>query len=132
METQIELKPFTDKKGKYKIIQITDLTLHTANKKPTSSLGKTFRKSFKKNAPGRIYSNIKDPNKGKSNNSFNVELFKIDNEFMKMVQEEEAKGYKIVLAFPKSGIPVFAGKDTMEFMDSKNGKRIIRGLAKKK
>jgi hypothetical protein len=47
-----------------------------------------------------------------------------------MVQEEESKGFKVLIELPSDGIPVFPSKDTIEFMASKNGKRVIRGLAK--
>jgi hypothetical protein len=57
-------------------------------------------------------------------------MLKKDPEFMKMVQEEEKKGYKILIDIPRE-LPLFPGKDTMDFINSKNGKRILRSLAKK-
>ena len=46
-----------------------------------------------------------------------------------MVMEEQKNGYKVLLELPKE-IPILAGKDTIEFLASVNGKRILRGLAK--
>lgn len=59
-------------------------------------------------------------------------MIKQDLELVKVIQQEEASGYKVLIAVPKGGIPVFAGEDTVQFMNSKNGKRILRGLAKQK
>lgn len=115
---------------KYKIIQITDLQLHTATKTPTPSVGKKVQKAFESDKQDRIYSKI-DKTVVSENHTFTLELLKMDPDFVRMVQEEEANGYKVLIALPNEGIPVFPGKDTVEFMNSKNGKRIIRGLAKK-
>lgn len=114
---------------KYKIIQITDIALHTARKTPTLSVGKKVKKAFENNNPGRIYSHI-EKTAVYDNRTFTLNLLKMDPDFVKMVQEEEANGYKILIALPHEGIPVFPDKDTVEFINSKNGKRIIRGLAK--
>ncbi len=131
MDYKLELKPAVMKNGqKYKIIQITDLQLHTAPKTPTPSVGKKAQKAFEAEKPDRIYSKI-DKTAVSDDRTFTLELLKMDPDFVRMVQEEEAKGYKVLIAFPNKGIPVVPGKDTVEFMNSKNGKRIIRGLAKK-
>ena len=131
MDYKLELKPAVMKNGqKYKIIQITDLQLHTAPKTPTPSVGKKMQKAFEADKPDRIYSKI-DKTAVSEDHTFTLELLKMDPDFVRMVQEEEAKGYKVLIAFPNQGIPVVPGKDTVEFMNSKNGKRIIRGLAKK-
>lgn len=116
---------------KYKIIQITDIQLHTTPKIPTPSTGKKIQKAFKSEKPDRIYSKI-DKATVPNNQTFTLELLKADPDFVKMIQEEEAKGYKVLIAIPNGGIPIFPGKDTVEFMRSKNGKRVTRGLAKGK
>lgn len=126
MDYCLEVKPAVLKKGgKYKIIQVTDIALHTAKKTPTSSIGKKVQKAFETMEPGRVYAPI-------HNGELTIELLKQDPDFVKLVQDEEAKGYKVLISLPKGGIPVVPGKDTIEFMSSKNGKRVLRGLAKKK
>jgi hypothetical protein len=130
MDYKVELKPAVLKDGvKYKIIEITDVALHTAKKTPTPSVGDKVQRAFEANKPDRIYSHLEKPTTS-GNSNFTLELLKMDPDFVRMVREEEAKGYKILIALPKSGIPVVAGKDTVEFMQSKNGKRLLRGLAK--
>ena len=132
MDYKLKLQPAVTKKGvKYKVIQITDIALHTSKKIPTPSVGKKIQKSFNNNKPDRIYSPIeKDPISNER--TFILDLLKMDSDFVKMVQEEESKGYKVLIALPHKGIPIVAGTDTIEFMNSKNGKRIISSKEKKK
>ncbi len=132
MGYKLKLQPAVMKKGvKYKVIEITDIALHTSKKTSTPSVGKKMQKAFENNKPDRIYSSI-EKNPILDSRTFTLDLLKMDPDFVKMVQEEESKGYKILIALPNKGIPVVAGSDTVEFMNSKNGKRIIRGLAKEK
>ena len=132
MEYSLEIKSFEGKKGqKYKIIHITDIQLHATPKRPTPSVGKKVRMSFETNEPDRIYSHI-EKTKISDKKAYVLDLLKMDPDFVKMVQEEEAKGFKILIELPSEGIPILVGKDTIEFMKSKNGKRAIRGLAKEK
>lgn len=134
MEYKLELKPFVQKDGvKYKILQITDIALHTAKMPPTTNVGRKIQQSLAKNKPGRIYSPIQQPpDVGNDRMSFILDLIKQDPKLVKMVQEEEENGYKILISIPKEGVPVVAGKDTQEFIKSKNGQRVLRGLAKNK
>lgn len=130
MKYKIEVKPFIKKDGiNYKIIQITDITLHTSEKTPTVLAGKKIQKAFKNNIPGRIYATIENGTISKNRN-LTLDLLKNDPDFIRMIQEEESKGYKVLIALPNEGIPLLAGSDTVEFINSKNGRRIIRGLAK--
>lgn len=132
MEYKLELKPAVMKNGvKYKIIQITDLTLHANNKRPTQNVTKKISDAMEKQVPGRIYSKI-DKQDGGESHALTMTLLRNDPEFVRMVQAEEKKGYKVLIGFPKTGIPMLLGDDAKEFMDSTKGKRIIRHLAKKK
>lgn len=132
MEYRLEAKPFEYRNGrKYKIIEITDITFHTSAKKATESIGKKIRKSFVSKQPGRIFSPITD-NGIPMERAFIIDALKKDPEFLKFVQEEESKGFKVLIGFPKVGVPALIGKDTQEFMNSIKGKRIIRRLMKDK
>ncbi len=133
MQYKAELKPFVKKDGqKYKVIYLTDIKFHTAKKKPTPSLGKKVRESFQNNTSGRVYDHLSKSLEIQKDNSFILRALQFDPDFVKMVQEEEAKGYKILIGMPNEGIPVLLGKDTIEFLDSKNGRRLLRGLDKNK
>lgn len=130
MQYEAELKPFVAKDGqKYKVIYLTDLKFHTASKKPTPSFGKKVRESFQNNTPGRVYNNLPKSLETQNENSL---ILQLDSDFVKLVQEEEANGYKVLIGKPKEGIPTLPGEDTIEFLDSKNGKRLLRGLDKNK
>lgn len=130
---KLQLQPYKAIDGvKYKVIQLTDLKLHTMPKRPTPSFGKKVREAFQHNTPGRVYNTLPQPMVPKNDHSFILEILKLDPDFVEMVQEEEAKGYKILISVPKEGVPVLLGEDTIEFLDSKNGKRLLRGLDKNK
>ncbi len=131
MKYRLEAKPTVLKDGQeYRIIQITDIAHHTTKKTPTPSVGKKIEKT--PNAtPGRIYrptdiGSVTDPK------AYILKLLGEDPDFQKLVREEAEKGVKVVLAFPKDGVPAEYGKDTIEFLKSKNGQRVLRGLAKEK
>jgi len=128
---KLQLQPAVLKNGtKYKMIQITDLTLHT-NKRSTQNVAKKIGEAMERQEPGRIYSKLGKQDDAESH-AITMTLLRNDPEFVKMVQKEEAKGYKILIGFPKKGIPMRLGKDVHDFIDSKNGQRLIRGLAKEK
>lgn len=130
---KLKLQPHKAIDGqKYKVIQFTDLQFHSTPKRPTSSFGKKIRESFRRNTPGRIYNSLPQSLPKQDYRSFVIELIRLNPDFMSMIQEEEAKGYKVLIDIPKEGIPTLLGEDTLEFLDSKNGKRILRGLDKNK
>lgn len=129
---EVKIQPYQATTGvKYKVIQLTDLRLHTMPKRTTPSFGKEVRKAFQHNTPGRVYNTLPKPMAPQNDNSFILEILKLDPDFVKMVQEEEAKGYKVLISVPKGGVPVFFGDDTIEFLKSKNGKRVLRKLDKR-
>ncbi len=129
----LKLQPYKAIDGvKCKVIYLTDIKLHTALKKPTLSFGKKIRESFRNKTSGRIYDHLPKPLEMQKDNTFILRALQFDPDFMKMVQEEEAKGYKVLIGMPKESIPVLLGEDTIEFLDSKNGKRLLRGLDKNK
>lgn len=59
MHYELQLTTFKQKDGfKYKVIKITDITLHSNTKKPTKLIGKKIKQSFDSNQSGRIYTPI--------------------------------------------------------------------------
>jgi hypothetical protein len=130
MDCQLQLKPFEKKDGfKYKIIQITDITLHSSHKQPTQAIGKKIKQSFEQNKPGRFYGfGTKELQEESGLREIIDDLIKKDPEFLKMIIEEEKKGVKILLSFPEDGVPIKLGSDTEQFIASKNGQRVVRGI----
>lgn len=130
MNYKLELKSAKLQNGKtYNVITITDFAFHTNNLRSTPI--KNIVKSLEKNQPGRIYGSAVKPQGNTMKMTFLESLMK-DPEFIKYVQEEEKNGRKVLLKFAKTGVPIFPGKDTIEFMNSVKGKRILRRLAKGK
>lgn len=128
MEYQLQLKPFQPTDGfKYKILQITDIALHSTIKQPTKAIGKKVKQSFEQNKPGRFYGfKIQELLQNESIYSILNSYFRQNPDFLKMIQEEEKNGYKILLSLPSKEIPIKLGDDTINFIESKNGQRIVR------
>lgn len=129
MPEELQLKPFEKKEGqKYRVIQITDVSLHTSKHRPTNVV-KALEKASENGGSGRIYSSLeKQPG---SQKDLVIQLLKMDPEFVKHVKEQEALGFKVLLSIPKEGIPMLAGQDTEEFLKSNKGKRVLRWIDKK-
>ena len=109
------------------ILSITDVQLHTA-KKRHGSISKTIKQSIEKNQPGRIYRNI-EKNQGKKPTLKSLLLQ--DPDLVEIIRKYNEQGKRVFIKVPKD-VPLLIGKDTNEFLKSKRGKRIIRGLAKNK
>ena len=129
---ELQLKPFEEKDGyKYKILRITDITFHTSDKRPTKDVGKKIKKAFEQHKPSRLYGlNTCELMEGGDLSKVINDLVKQDPDFLKMIQEEEKKGYKVLLELPESGVPMIPGPDTIEFLNSKKGQRIMRNIHK--
>jgi len=136
MEERLELNEVTElKQGeKLLILDLTTIQLHT-NARIAKSMGGVIERSVESKEEGRIFSPI-DIKKGDvlNDSTLRVSLpFNIDDPSLKeTVKKYQKQGYRVMIRKPKGGLPVCLGNDAKEFIDSKNGKRIIRGLAKKK
>jgi hypothetical protein len=129
MEYRLHLNKVKPKIGqKYKIISITDIALHTTDKHPTP-IGKKLRKAFKTMKPGRIYGKVEASPSADDNKQAVIAMIHNDPDFVKMVMEYERQGYKVALDLPDK-IPLVLGQDSVQFLASVNGQRIMRGLAK--
>jgi hypothetical protein len=134
---EIQVKPFVPKPGvKCMVLRITDIQLHTSPKRPTLSLGQKILNAFKTGLPGRFYGKMEKPtpvDTDHENNRFSVSMaLQKDKKLLEAVEYYEKQGYKVVVELPRSGIPIYMGEDTKEFINSKNGKRLLRGLDKEK
>lgn len=135
MEQILQLKPVSKpiKKGeKLIIIELTDIQLHM-NARPTPSVGAVVQRSIEHSKEGRIFSPLQTPkSEDGDSNSIRVELpFGVnDPKLQEAVRYYQKLGYRVMLRVPEH-MPIKLGKDAQEFMNSKNGKRVIRGLKKK-
>jgi hypothetical protein len=121
-------KPTRQPKKGDVIIHVTDMFLHTKEFLPTPSVGKKIVKALGKNEATRVYV----PSSGDIEKDKQTIQEKIHNdpELMKLVQETNVLGGKVFFSFPKGGAPTQFGKDVQTFLESKNGKRLLRGIAK--
>ncbi len=128
--TKLQLKPHEHKDGqKYKVIELTDFQVHTTKHPPTKSVGRKVAKAFINDTSGRFYYPTTG-NLNKDVGDFLKHLYE-DPSFIEFVQKEEKDGYKVLLQLPKKGTPLKAGNDAKQFLESKKGKRVLRGLAKR-
>lgn len=112
------------------IFELTDFQLHT-NSRTTQSVSKTIERSVDSNQPGRIFSPMSSLKVLENNTvQFSMPIFNPD-ELAPLIQKYQQQGKRVFLRKPKS-LPVFSGKDTVEFINSKKGKRILRRIDKNK
>lgn len=92
MMYQLQLKPFVRKDGtKYKVLQITDIALHTQPHRPTP-IAKRIKDAFAKNKPGRVYSPMSDVQVDTSSEGARIyidQLLQQDPELVRMIQEDK-------------------------------------------
>jgi hypothetical protein len=119
---------------KVKRIFLTDFQLHTAQKRSSDPLAQIL-KSFK--SPERTHNRIfydkshMSPSSEPYTVKFSMPITSLSPLIQKEIAEAEAQGLEIEFVIPKDGIPVYAGKDLQEFMQSKNGKRVLRSMQNK-
>lgn len=130
MEQKLVIHPAIHEPQKGDIIfELTNIQLHT-NARTTQSVSKTVERSVELNQPGRIFSSMSSLKVLENNTvQFSMPIFNPD-ELAPLIQQYQQQGKRVFLRKPKS-LPVFPGKDTVEFINSKKGKRILRMLAKK-
>ena len=134
---EIQVKPFVPKPGvKCMVLRITDIQLHTSPKRPTESIGQKIMNAFRTGLPGRFYSKMEKPAPSATNSNDNrlsiTMMLQKDKKLAEAVEYYQNQGYKVLIELPKDGIPIYMGQDTKEFIHSKNGKRLLRGVDKKK
>lgn len=134
MEQMLQLNRVTKpiKKGeKVIVLELTDIQLHM-NARLTPSVGAVVQRSIEHNKQGRIFSSLPTPKpESDDSNSIHIELpfGASDPKLAEAVRHYQQLGYRVMLGVPKH-MPIKLGRDATEFMNSKNGQRLIRGLKK--
>ena len=113
------------------IIQLTDIQLHTNVRVPEFA-GKTMSKKIEAMEPGRAIFPTPEQEANLKNGEFNL-MMNITNDphLLAMVEKYQKEGRRVIISVPHN-MPVFLGKDTTQFMDSKQGRRIHRRIEKEK
>lgn len=113
------------------IIEITDVQLHT-NSRASTSQADTIDRSVQHNKPGRVFSPMsKGSLKITENNALLFSGPFFDYEQLKiLVQKYNRQGKRVFIKKPTAKIPILPGKDTVEFIKSIKGQRLLRRLQK--
>ena len=107
---------------KYHDIVLTNIQLHTIQPRKPRSFLRTIFKSLRSGKPGRVYS--RDISIGK-NGEARLAIPLPPDEMMKI--EEARKAGKIIRFFiPKTGLPVFYGKDLIDRIEADKRRALKR------
>ena len=99
----------------YLDVIITDFTLDTAKPRKPKSLGRMISVAIKNKKPGRAFTtDLKNLDDGQPEFAFDL-----GPKFQKLEEQAKAEGKKLRLLYPKGGVPIFAGKSTIEFLEAR-------------
>jgi hypothetical protein len=125
------------------VIHASNLMLHTDKMRESNKISSKFfqqretRKYFNQKLVLRPVkeeeiSEDKKFENWKSNCMFCLNQFEEDPEFSKLLEYCHYKNLSIEVIVPYDGIPIYPGPDTLEFLKSRKGKRLLHKLAKNK
>ncbi len=134
MEQMLQLNRVTkpiEQGEKIIVLELTDIQLHMKSR-PTKSIGGAVQRSIEHNQPGRVFSPLKMASGSKDDNELTVQLpfAANDPKLQEAVRQYQQQGYRVMLKVPHN-LPIRLSKDSTEFLGSKNGKRLLRGMGKK-
>lgn len=112
------------------ILELTDVQLHT-NARPTQSVSNTIQRSIENKTADRIFYPIlkKDEVSEKDTSVLTIQIFNEDD-LMPLVQKYQSEGKRVFIKKPTAPLPTSLGSDSIEFLNSKKGKRVIRWMSK--
>lgn len=121
----LELNPVNqadmDKNIKYEVLRITDINLHGNQKRPTQNQGKKIVKALERSEPVRTYHKHEDVTQVNENTiTSKIDMLSFlnnDPHFTEYIEKAKDAGKEVLLAFPADGIPIYLGKDAVEFME---------------
>lgn len=143
IDVEVEFRGEESKKpGKF-VIHASNMMLHTNKMRVSNKIaGKFFkqRESRKYFSEKLILKPVKEEEMSdekkfegwKSNCMFFLKQFEEDPEFSKLLEYCHYKQLSIEVIVPYDGIPIYPGPDTLEFMKSRKGRRLLHKLAKNK
>lgn len=110
MQYNLQIKPFQKQDGyKYKVLQITDIALHSSEKRSTKSISKKIEYAFKSKKPDRIYNSDTKIQTDISRKKITlINSIKQDPEFIEYVQREEKNGCKICISIRQKKFSIFS------------------------
>lgn len=112
----------TQEKSKHVNIILTDLHLHTNTVRNPKPWHRALMISMRNKIPGRFFGKITQDNSkiiepNQSNFSFRLPTAE------DLYQIPEYRGKIVHILMPKAGLPVYAGKDTVEFIEARKNRK---------
>lgn len=118
-----------DETGYYDIL-LSDIQLHNTLPRKPLPWYRAIIKSFRNKKPGRFYTKDFSVEKTNETSKFRLSI-PLSKEIEEKVEEANKLGKKIRIITPENGIPIYLGKDTIEFLKSKQGKRLTNKFWKR-
>jgi len=115
--------PDEAEQNKYLDIFLTDIQLHTnpaVNPKP---FDRQIMKSVRSGKPGRVYNKLLPPSdEDRKNGKFKINLMYLP-EIQRAQVEAQKQGKTLRIRYPKDGLKVYAGADTIEFLKARENRK---------
>jgi len=102
-------------------IVITDIQLHTTEPENPKPWYRMLMKSLRSKSPGRVFGKINNA-KTAPQGQINLTLPPLPTAEELFYQMPELRGKIVHFLAPKAGIPIFAGKDTVEFIKARQNR----------
>jgi len=125
-----------ENKTKQHGIFITDVQFHTTKMTHPTPWYREILKSFRNKKPGRVYSNqqIKFSN-WRTENGVTTAHFSMPfpDGWKEKIEEMKKQGKEFKIFMPEGGIPIYASRDMVEFMNARKNnwaKRILQKYTK--
>lgn len=116
----------TQTKTEYLDVMLTDIQLHVTQHSHPRPFDRQLAKSLRNGKPGRVYNQLPPPTtmsaEDHKNGRFKINLMGIP-EIERAALEAKKQGKKLRILVPSTGLNVYAGKDTVEFIKARENQK---------
>ncbi len=110
----------------YLDIILTDIQLHVTHHSNPKPFDRQLAKSLRNGQPGRVYNHLPSPStlseEDHKNGRFQINLIGIP-EIERAAREAQKQGKKLRILIPSTGLNIYAGKDTEEFIEAQKRRK---------
>lgn len=103
-------------------IQLTDIKLHTVKPTNPPSFARVIGKFLYNGLPGRIYSKLFLVKKSQTAEPKLQLTIPLSDEWAEKINALEKEGKKVRFIIPNGILPIYAGKDMVEFINAKKNR----------
>lgn len=101
---------------------LTDIQLHIVKPRKPLTPARAIEKSLRNGKPGRFYSKNITPTPAEPGAfEFSIPL---SEDMLKLKEKLEKEGKEVRFSLPTGGLNIYAGKDTIEFIEAQKKKRV--------